>query len=310
MFGKSLSTIPASVSAHFEVLTVGTMSAGKSTFLNALIGRELLPVANEATTARVTRVEHRPRRKHFSGSRYFGHEVSPKQQYRKITLETLRKWNADQHTRRIEISGTFNMSVKPAKGLAFYDTPGANNSQDDRHRSVMLDTLHNTSFQALFYILNAHHLGVDDDRRTLETLLDATRDKPQHKIWFILNKADALDPEKGETISSVVSKTVSYLSQLGFEVPVLIPVASHAALYAKKFLNGHQMSRKQKGDLNAAVARLNELGHHMLHAARIPENVRELWRVKLDAPTTNSTPVEHLLAASGIVAVEAMLHFR
>jgi ribosome biogenesis GTPase A len=292
----------------FEVLTVGTMSAGKSTFLNALIGRELLPVANEATTAHVTRIEHRPRRKHFSGSRYFDHEESATQQFSKITPETIRKWNADEHTRRIELSGTFNMRVKPTTGFVLYDTPGANNSQDNKHRQVMLDTLDNTAFHALFYVLNAHHLGVDDDRRSLEVLLATTKNNPERKIWFILNKVDALDPEKGETISSVVNKTVVYLRKVGFEVSVLIPVVSHVALYAKKSLAGQQMSRKQRGDLNAAVAKLNELGHHMLHAARIPEAVRELWRVQLDTPTTNSTPVEHLLAASGIVAAEAMLY--
>ena len=40
----------------FEVIVVATMSAGKSTVINALIGQELLHSANEATTATITRI--------------------------------------------------------------------------------------------------------------------------------------------------------------------------------------------------------------------------------------------------------------
>ena len=40
----------------FEVVVVATMSAGKSTVINALIGKELLHSANEATTATITRI--------------------------------------------------------------------------------------------------------------------------------------------------------------------------------------------------------------------------------------------------------------
>ncbi|MBF4102826.1 dynamin family protein [Gallibacterium anatis] len=53
----------------FEVIIVGTMSAGKSTVINALIGQELLHSANQATTATITSI-HDKDGKTFSGTAY------------------------------------------------------------------------------------------------------------------------------------------------------------------------------------------------------------------------------------------------
>lgn len=54
----------------FDVLVLATMSAGKSSFINALVSRELLPSANEATTACLTSIEHRRTAKTFRGACY------------------------------------------------------------------------------------------------------------------------------------------------------------------------------------------------------------------------------------------------
>ena len=41
---------------NFDVYVVATMSAGKSTLINAMLGTTLLPAANEATTASIVRI--------------------------------------------------------------------------------------------------------------------------------------------------------------------------------------------------------------------------------------------------------------
>ena len=40
----------------FDVYVVATMSSGKSTLINAMLGQDLLPAANEATTATIARI--------------------------------------------------------------------------------------------------------------------------------------------------------------------------------------------------------------------------------------------------------------
>lgn len=42
------------LNCDFDVYVVATMSSGKSTLINAMLGRDLLPAGNEATTATIT----------------------------------------------------------------------------------------------------------------------------------------------------------------------------------------------------------------------------------------------------------------
>lgn len=287
----------------FEVVAVGTMSAGKSTLLNALIGQELLHVANLATTACVTRIEHQSGL-NFVGLRYGDNDALLEHELN-LKPEIVSAWNAAPDTHTIELRGPFNMLSQPATGLVLYDTPGPNNSQNARHRQAMRRALRTIPFHALCYVMNAQHPGTDDDLATLELLREEVQGKPEHKIWFILNKADSLDPEKGESIAKSVSNTAEYLGKAGFSDPIVIPTIAHAALYAKKAMHGQHLTRTQRYALQYACEFLQERSEELMHAALVPAALREYWNAQLKASPDNS--YQHLLAASGITAAEALL---
>jgi uncharacterized protein YjbI with pentapeptide repeats/GTP-binding protein EngB required for normal cell division len=290
----------------FEVVVLGTMSAGKSTLINALIGRELLPTANLATTACPVRIEYQPGLKEFIGARY-GKKSNLIERRIRLEPETVSHWNQMPGTLGIGLRGPFLMSsCCPAAGLTFYDTPGPNNSLDARHRQTMQLALRNVDFQALIYVMNAQHPAADDDYATLKLLREETRGKSKHKIWFVLNKADSLDREKGESLSESVSDAAKYLGKIGIADPVIIPAFAHVALYAKKAMFGQDMTRRQDIDLQHAVKLLRERGKRMIKAASIPDMLRLHWCKQLDS--TQFDAHMHLLAASGIVAVEFLLY--
>jgi hypothetical protein len=48
--------VEAAFDRNFDVYVVATMSSGKSTLINAMLGTSLLPAANEATTATIARI--------------------------------------------------------------------------------------------------------------------------------------------------------------------------------------------------------------------------------------------------------------
>lgn len=52
-------------SSEFEVNVVATMSSGKSTLINALLGRKLMPAKNEATTATIVKIKDVDGKKNF-----------------------------------------------------------------------------------------------------------------------------------------------------------------------------------------------------------------------------------------------------
>ena len=100
----------------FDVLVMATMSAGKTSLINALIGQEILHVANEATTACNTQIEHRSAAKYFTGTCYSCSGLLLHKQPN-ISAAQMRSWNADKQIKRIALSGRFRIHPGPTTGL-------------------------------------------------------------------------------------------------------------------------------------------------------------------------------------------------
>lgn len=302
----------------FEILVMATVSAGKTSVINALIGQELLHAANEATTACITRVEHRRERKWFMGTCYrdSGTMLAPR---RKATPELLRQWNADSQVECISLTGSFEGAPRRASGLVLYDTPGPNNSQNDQHARVARKALHSLPYDALFYVLNAGQLGTTDDRACLDLLRDEAR---TGQPYFLLNKIDLLDPEKGEDLATHVGNACRYLAGAGFDDAVVIPTVADAALYARKALNGHALTRVQRGRLRSALDAFEICKRDVVEAAIVPDSVRtsisgeldryerEAAMLPRDASSTERHALELLVARSGIRTAEALIQHK
>ncbi|WP_244116496.1 dynamin family protein [Burkholderia gladioli] len=310
-------SVPAA-RAGFEILVMATVSAGKSSVINALIGQELLHAANEATTACITRVEHRRDHKSFTGACYRGSGtvLAPR---REATPELLRQWNADSRVERIALTGRFEGVPRLASGLVLYDTPGPNNSQDDRHAQVARKALRSIPYDALFYVLNAGQLGTTDDRACLDLLRGEAR---ANQPYFLLNKIDLLDAEKGEDLATHVGNARRYLAGAGFDDAIVIPTVADAALYARKALNGHALTRVQRGRLRNALDAFEVGKRDVAEAAIVPDPVRtaisgELDRHERDAAvppgdarSAERHALEQLVARSGIRTAEALIQHR
>ena len=297
---------------------MATMSAGKSSFINAMIGRELLHAANEATTACVASVEHWANEKDFHGFCY-SHAGQELARQRHISSEQVRAWNANMEVNHIRLAGKFNISPRPEPGLVFHDTPGANNSQDDCHAQVMLEAVRTGSFKMLLYVLNAGQLETKDDCTLLERLCKELALRPQHQIVFVLNKVDLLDPERGEYFTACVLKTKAYLEAIGFDRPVIVPTMADAALCARKALNAEPLTRVQRWKLHHAINDLKDYKQALLHAAIVPDVIRRsvlrdwkqlevLRRASVhDAKASEALELQQLVAYSGIRTVETLI---
>ena len=301
----------------FDVLVLATMSAGKSSFINALIGQELLHAANEATTACITSVSHNPDAEHFSGAcfSYTNRELS---RHEHASAQLLRDWNANQNVKRINLNGNFSIVPSPPKGLVLHDTPGPNNSQDDQHAQLMLEAVRTIDFNALCYVLNASQLATQDDRAFLQQLQKELQGKSQ-PIYFILNKVDLLDPDRGESVERYVDSAHRYLISLGFAAPMIIPTTAITALYARKSLRKEPLSFKQRLWLEQALDELEENKRALLHAAAVPQAVKHHGlqalstleamhsNTALDQCARERNALLQLVAVSGLNTVETLL---
>lgn len=242
-----------------SVIVIAPMSAGKSTFINALIGQEILPSANMATTATITRIYNQDHLPHFLGRAY---SVSGEciREEANLTDDIVCAWNADPNISRIDISGNIESLYNTEYNIVVYDTPGPNNSQDKSHEDLTMEVINNGNYGVILYVLNATQLGTNDDFTLLEHVAQVLQKDKHKRIIFILNKADCLDEEKGESIDQVIYRTVKYLIQIGFKRPTIIPTSAYLAFIIKKTLNNDSLSRIERFTLkNALENRLNNI---------------------------------------------------
>jgi len=318
---KSSKRIASKARQTYDVLVLATISAGKSSFINALVGRELLPSANEATTACLTSLEHRQSASSFRGTCYT-HGGERLAALRDASIDDVRAWNADTRVSHIRLSGKFRTRPSIAPGLVLYDTPGPNNSQDDSHGGMMLKAIHTVPFKLLCYVLNAGQLGTWDDRNLLEQLRKLLEGRRGHGLVFILNKVDLLDPERGEDLAGCVAHARAYLEKLGFESPIIVPTMANIALYARKAMNAEPLTRSERARLQQSLDDLVFDNADPLEAAAMPDALRasvarELGKARRSrktpagsVPATDMARLEQLVVRSGIKTVEFLLNQR
>lgn len=264
-----------------NILVMATMSAGKSTVLNALIGDDLLYSGNEAATSTIMKLYT----KHSSefGAISYCSEKLPIDRERLVNNEILRTWNKDERVHHIDVFT--NMAVYHKKkspiNLVYIDTPGPNNSQDSSHQELLDSALNNNDINVILYVLNCSQLATNDDYELLSKLHKHIALNKKTQLIFIINKVDVLDEESGESLGLVINNTRLYLESLGFKDPVIIPLMANMALVAKKTIDGNCITRKERSMLMNELERFRVNKHYLNELALLDSTQKKKIRRKL-----------------------------
>ncbi|AFN79599.1 hypothetical protein PSJM300_17730 [Stutzerimonas stutzeri DSM 10701] len=295
-------SIEEAFNRDFDVYVVATMSSGKSTLINAMLGRDLLPAANEATTATIARItDNDQMTEHFSAKRYdrSGQLVG---QESDVDLECLKDWNQLGDTKLIDIEGNI-VAIREREDvrLVLTDTPGPNNSQDEEHQRTTMSFIQDSKRNPLIlYVLNASQLGTNDDRNLLGLVAETMRKggkQSKDRFIFVINKMDVFDPENGENIPSVLERVNQYLTSNGIHNPLIYPVSANLTRLIRKPSDQH--TRKERGEFVAMADMFNEEpSMNMLQYMPITSRVHRSLQDKR---------YSELLLSSGLPAVEAMV---
>ena len=226
-----------------------TMGAGKSTFINALLGCDVLPARNEATTAKITSVYDRDGQTRMSGF-FQGRKGAIGGICDKVTLKVLDEWNNNKEVMHLFLSGDLDGIGNNGMVVAVHDTPGTNNSSDHSHHHITMKFLSGNQIDLLLFVLNAEHLGTTDENALLCEVYRSVVRKHGLPVLFILNKKDSVDPDK-EDIDKMVFDVSKQLEEIGYDSPTIIPVASKTARLLKMSAKGlaPQMSPKERHEL-------------------------------------------------------------
>lgn len=237
----------------FRLAVVGEFSSGKSTFLNALIGKDILKHGAQETTATVTEIYNDCSNKsataidvYFMDGRV--KKNIPLNDITEVTATASKSYLVANEIERVVIRS--NILENDSK-VCFVDTPGLNGIADN-HREKTIEQIKNA--HACIYLMQVRGLGQSD----IEFLKYIC--KYQHNIIFVQNFIDELKVLEGETPEEKIieqtriieEKIAPLCDELKYEI---VGVSSRKALISRSNefneYNGEKLSQELREKIYA-----------------------------------------------------------
>ena len=302
-------------SNDFEICVVATMSAGKSTLINAMLGKELMPSKAEACTAMITRIKDVDRLKDsFRAEIYRKGRIS--ERYEKLDYSTMERLNEDDTVDEVRVYGNMPFVSSDDLSLVLVDTPGPNNARDDDHEKVQQNALGKSSKALVLYIMTNEY-GTDDDNTTLRRVANTMSvggKQSKDRFLFVINKMDSRGRNDGST-EETLDQVREYLKAQGIDNPNLFPAAALPALNIRR-MEKEEVDEDIEEETEYLIRKLNR--NEQLHLEKydsLPgsekedieeqlEKTREEWEEKDGEKYGN--PQEALIH-TGIISIETAI---
>jgi GTP-binding protein EngB required for normal cell division len=231
-----------------DIAVLGQFKAGKSSFLNSLVGKAILPMGVIPVTTVITRLTYGPREKatvtHLDGT-VAENDLT---QVQGFTSEATNPANQ----KNVEVVDIELPSLKEHAGIRLVDTPGLG--------SVLKH--HMETAENWLPEVGAALLAISADRPLSEDDLELIQELMQHtpKIVLLLTKADLLSPDQQAEVVEFFRKTL--LRELDREFPVF--------LYSTR-ANTEQWKHRIEAELLARLSHNRDMEfkrimHHKLRA--------------------------------------------
>ena len=261
-----------------HILVLGCMSSGKSTVLNALLGRGTFPAGNRATTAQVFRIVHDP----WSDENVC-RNPSESEDWFPLTSERLASYNG---TMKENVPADIRLRfpfLNKKRTIVFYDTPGPNTSKYSDHRAETYFALEKLPITNIFLVLDMVQLHTKDEEALLKDVGRVMKERGSVPLLVILNKADVIDVEKESVQEIMADVRDTVMKHLPEGTPVdVIPVMSKGAEVWRRMVDRDPLTTFEVEFGQYIDWRLCEA---MLEASILPEEVRvsvaeqmEEWR--------------------------------
>lgn len=237
--------ISIDITRIFPVMVIATMSSGKSTLINALLEKDILPSRNEACTAKIYSILDVDSDEEMTA--YVLYKNGETELIDANLKEKLDESNQNVDVSQIFISGNIRGVLNTDRSLLLIDTPGPNNSRDFFHEELTKSTLQKLYGGLILYVINATQMGINDDFETLQLIKAHLEKHKDIDILFVLNKVDELDIEDEEdSIEKLIKNVRDYIESVGIKNPNIVPISALAANLFQKALAGEQMTRFQQ----------------------------------------------------------------
>ncbi len=301
----------------FPINVIATMSSGKSTLVNALLEKKLMPSKNEACTAIITEILDNDG--DFFATVY-NHQDEIIENIPELTYEIMDELNNNDNVHKISAEGDIPFLDSKSIALMLVDTPGPNNSQNQAHKNTTYSAINNGSNSLILYVLNGTQLSTNDDASLLSYVAEQIEKggkQVRDRFLFVINKMDGFNPDE-EDIGKAVLSAKNYLARYGIEDPQIFPCSAYTALNIKTYfkdINIDELSRVQQKQLPSEAKDTlpmidkfidYETMHLEKYSTLSPSAQREL-DYKLKQAEDNNDTKEQALIHCGIYSIEAAI---
>ena len=272
----------------YKIIVTANMSAGKSTLLNAMVGRRISKTQNDACTAKIHYIENKP---YDDGYCYeLDHDL-----VLDADSDILMNDNSNNHNPEIRVGTYFRSPFSSGKRIWLIDTPGVNSSENTVHRELAEKAITYSNADLMIYVLNGTNIGTEDDLRHLKFVLQNFH----NKILFVVNKVDRFKT-KEDSISKMLEDATEDLKRIGFTSPCVVPVSAYAAYLARMHSYQEELDEDAMDERDLFIHKLKKREYQL--DTYYPKTVQE------NLPVQTESDDGMLLLHSGLLSLENMIY--
>lgn len=293
---------------EFNICVVATMSAGKSTLINAMLGEKLMPSKGSACTAIITYLKDNDNRSGVWKADVYAKNGEKIMTYDKATLKTMQTLNSNKDVSIVKAEGNIPFVSAKNISLVLIDTPGPNNSRDVRHKEIQNNFLMQSSKALVLYVMTGTYGNTDDDTllQSIAESMSVKGKQSKDRFLFVVNKMDERKTEDG-ALEDTLDSVRDYLAEKGIENPHLFPTGALPALNIRLVQN-NLADEETMDDAKVIVERLNKRAYlHCEPFSTLPASVAETISQQLDMAKGNDDAYEEALIHTGIPSLEAAI---
>lgn len=268
----------------FGIMVTATMSAGKSTFINALVGKYICLSRNIACTSKIHSIINKAFEDGYSSE--YDHNL-----VMTADREELLNDNEENLSDTIYVATNFYGCLSDSR-IIVNDSPGVNFSGDQEHKKITDRLIKRRKYNLLIYVMNATQLGTNDDDEHLDYIKQTIGRTPE---VFVINKVDAFNPDE-EDLEAIIRRQTEYLKSKGFENAIVCPVSARAGYLAKQ-IEQCELSRSEERELYNYVDKFNKMKLTNYYSRMFPQ-------IKID---DNHKEEIQLLKTCGMMYVEQLI---
>ena len=236
-------------SNNFNITIIAPMKAGKSTFINALLGEEILPNESEACTffpieinlnysdKNIHRVLNNGEREKIGNNTHYYKLYNDIQKLRngELIIDNLEKYVLGYEIKNITIPQNINIKI--------VDLPGINEAKDENNESIitMFDNILKNSNQ-IIYLFDIQYYKSSENTDILNRV-KLYRPDLVEEILFILTKIDLFDYDKGKTIEDTKEDIKKILYHIGITKANIVECSSKQILVANSIKKAYEYDK-------------------------------------------------------------------